>query len=117
MVLIVILKGPNHNPLKTFEIPQEHRLLLTGTPLQNNVEELFSLLSFLEPKQFVSSEAFMMEFGKLETDTQVEKLKSVRSDLLISFTRLPFRYRRATGDLSDHERMRGFLVWSVVSRA
>jgi len=51
--------------------------LLTGTPLQNNVEELYSLLSFLEPKQFASSEAFMSEFGKLESEAQVDKLKAV----------------------------------------
>ena len=51
--------------------------MLTGTPLQNNVEELYSLLSFLEPKQFASSEAFMAEFGKLETEAQVDKLKAV----------------------------------------
>ena len=30
----------------------EHRLLLTGTPLQNNLEELFNLLNFLSPETF-----------------------------------------------------------------
>lgn len=55
-------------------------MLLTGTPLQNNVDELFSLLSFLEPRQFSSSEAFMAEFGKLETEGQVDKLKAVSKD-------------------------------------
>ena len=58
-------------------VSQEHRVLLTGTPLQNNVEELYSLLSFLEPKQFTSSDAFMADFGKLESEAQVDKLKAV----------------------------------------
>jgi len=58
-------------------------VLLTGTPLQNNVEELYSLLSFLEPKQFASSEAFMADFGKLESETQVDKLKAVSFELLM----------------------------------
>ena len=31
-----------------------HRLLVTGTPLQNNMKELFSLLSFLMPDKFQS---------------------------------------------------------------
>jgi SNF2 family DNA or RNA helicase len=52
-------------------------VLLSGTPLQNNVEELFSLLNFLEPSQFSSSDAFLAEFGKLETEEQVDKLKAV----------------------------------------
>ena len=51
--------------------------MLSGTPLQNNVEELFSLLNFLEPSQFHSSEAFLAEFGTLKTEEQVDKLKAV----------------------------------------
>lgn len=30
----------------------QHKLLLTGTPLQNNLEELFHLLNFLTPERF-----------------------------------------------------------------
>jgi len=36
----------------------QHRLLLTGTPLQNNLTELWALLNFLMPKLFDSSEEF-----------------------------------------------------------
>ncbi len=30
----------------------KYKLLLTGTPLQNNLEELFHLLNFLNPQEF-----------------------------------------------------------------
>ena len=62
---------------------QEHRVLLTGTPLQNNVEELFSLLNFLEPEQFNSSQAFLTEFGNLKTDEQVDKLKALLKPMML----------------------------------
>ena len=63
---------------------QEHKVLLTGTPLQNNVEELFNLLNFLEPRQFGSTEAFMQDFGDLKNETQVNKLKAVSITLTVT---------------------------------
>ena len=62
--------------LKTLDL--EHRVLLTGTPLQNSVEELFSLLNFLEPSTFPSHLAFLQQFGDLKSEEQVEELKTVR---------------------------------------
>ncbi|KAI5070128.1 hypothetical protein GOP47_0014471 [Adiantum capillus-veneris] len=41
-----------------------HRLLLTGTPLQNKLEELWALLNFLLPSIFNSSEDFAQWFNK-----------------------------------------------------
>jgi SNF2 family DNA or RNA helicase len=38
-------------------------LLLTGTPLQNNLHELWSLLNFLLPEIFSSSEIFDIWFN------------------------------------------------------
>jgi SWI/SNF-related matrix-associated actin-dependent regulator of chromatin subfamily A member 5 len=35
-----------------------HRILLTGTPLQNNLKELWALLNFLMPKLFDSAQEF-----------------------------------------------------------
>lgn len=61
----------------------EHRVLLTGTPLQNNVEELFSLLNFLEPTQFSSTDQFLQEFGDLKTEAQVDKLKLILKPMML----------------------------------
>ncbi|XP_055078132.1 chromodomain-helicase-DNA-binding protein 6 isoform X2 [Periophthalmus magnuspinnatus] len=61
----------------------EHKVLLTGTPLQNSVEELFSLLNFLEPLQFPSESAFLEEFGDLKTEEQVKKLQAILKPMML----------------------------------
>ncbi|XP_013200500.2 chromodomain-helicase-DNA-binding protein 7 isoform X1 [Amyelois transitella] len=61
----------------------EHRVLLSGTPLQNNVNELFSLLNFLEPSQFSSSDAFLNEFGQLKTESEVIKLQALLKPMML----------------------------------
>ena len=42
----------------------QHRLILTGTPLQNSLRELWSLLNFLLPTIFNSSDNFEDWFNK-----------------------------------------------------
>uniref|UniRef100_A0A0C9QNG6 Chd7_2 protein n=1 Tax=Fopius arisanus TaxID=64838 RepID=A0A0C9QNG6_9HYME len=61
----------------------EHRVLLSGTPLQNNVNELFSLLNFLEPNQFASNEAFLKEFGNLSSEGEVNKLQLLLKPMML----------------------------------
>jgi len=41
----------------------QHRILLTGTPLQNSLHELWALLNFLLPKIFSSAESFEAWFS------------------------------------------------------
>lgn len=48
-----------------------YTMLLSGTPLQNNIGELWALLHFIEPVKFCSKEAFEQEFGELKTEKQV----------------------------------------------
>lgn len=62
---------------------QDHRVLLTGTPLQNNVEELFGLLNFLEPDRFNCSSTFVAEYGDLKTEEQVESLKALLKPMML----------------------------------
>jgi ATP-dependent helicase STH1/SNF2 len=47
-----------------------HRVLLTGTPLQNNLSELWALLNFLLPKIFSSCDEFKKWFDKPITKMQ-----------------------------------------------
>ncbi|XP_052564493.1 uncharacterized protein LOC120426896 isoform X3 [Culex pipiens pallens] len=61
----------------------EHRVLLSGTPLQNNVNELFSLLNFLEPSQFSCNEEFLREFGSLKTESEVLKLQALLKPMML----------------------------------
>ena len=61
----------------------ECRLLLSGTPLQNNIQELYSLLSFLEPDQFRSQSEFLKEFGDMHNEEQVKKLQALLKPLML----------------------------------
>jgi superfamily II DNA or RNA helicase len=61
--------------LNTFSF--EHRVLLTGTPLQNNLGEMYNLLNFLQPDKFPSLSAFEEKFNDLTTAEKVEELKKL----------------------------------------
>jgi chromodomain-helicase-DNA-binding protein 7 len=61
----------------------EARLLLSGTPLQNNISELFSLLSFLEPAQFTNIDEFNKDFGDMQNEEQVSKLQVLLKPLML----------------------------------
>jgi len=51
------------------------RVLLTGTPLQNNLGELFNILSFLDPNLFADSEALSQKFENMAEEW--EKVKEL----------------------------------------
>ena len=65
--LTTILQGSLH---------YEHALLLTGTPLQNNLTELWSLLHIIAPKVFPKLAPFLEEYGTLTEMGQITELHS-----------------------------------------
>ncbi|OQE96394.1 hypothetical protein PENNAL_c0001G02481 [Penicillium nalgiovense] len=69
-----------------------NRLLITGTPLQNNLHELWALLNFLLPDVFGDSEAFDQWFSNQESDQDavVQQLHRVLR---------PFLLRRVKSDV------------------
>lgn len=50
------------------------RTLLTGTPLQNNLQELWMLLHFLDASKFENLEEFQKDFSDLSHGDQVSAL-------------------------------------------
>jgi len=68
------------------EIKTANRLLLTGTPLQNNLHELWALLNFLLPDVFTSSDDFDEWFNTntcLGDDSLVARLHGVLKPFLL----------------------------------
>uniref|UniRef100_A0A8C6YCJ9 Chromodomain helicase DNA binding protein 1 like n=1 Tax=Naja naja TaxID=35670 RepID=A0A8C6YCJ9_NAJNA len=61
-------------------------LLLTGTPIQNNLQELYSMLAFIEPVIFPKelADEFVCYYHKIEKDTEtVKELHSLLQPLLL----------------------------------
>uniref|UniRef100_A0A8D3AGX9 DNA helicase n=1 Tax=Scophthalmus maximus TaxID=52904 RepID=A0A8D3AGX9_SCOMX len=86
-----------NNQSKFFRIlnnyPLQHKLLLTGTPLQNNLEELFHLLNFLTPMRFNNLEGFLEEFADIAKEDQIKKLHDMLG---------PHMLRRLKADVFKH---------------
>ncbi|CAL0323181.1 unnamed protein product [Lupinus luteus] len=60
-----------------------HRVLLTGTPLQNNLDELFMLMHFLDAGKFGSLEEFQEEFRDINQEEQVLRLHKMLAPHLL----------------------------------
>ncbi|XP_054714186.1 chromodomain-helicase-DNA-binding protein 1-like [Uloborus diversus] len=72
-----------------FEFDTNHRLLITGTPLQNSLRELWALLHFIMPHKFQSWE----EFEEEHKDTADKGYPKLHKQLV------PFLLRRVKKDV------------------
>ncbi|OLL25958.1 putative helicase mot1 [Neolecta irregularis DAH-3] len=89
-------------------LPAEHRLILSGTPIQNNVLELWSLFDFLMPGFLGSEKVFQERFAKPIAASRDSKSSSKEQEAgalaleALHKQVLPFLLRRLKEDvLSD----------------
>ena len=84
----------------TSEIQKQFILLLTATPVQNNLEELFNLVTLLEPGLFSTKRDFSQRFiskGDKLTPKNVDELHTLLSEVMV-------RNRRSTVGLQFTQR-------------
>lgn len=65
------------------QLSTKYRLLITGTPLQNNLHELWALLNFLMPTVFVSADVFDSYFKTSVQTDLVKRLHTVLKCMMI----------------------------------
>ncbi|KAI8566099.1 hypothetical protein RHMOL_Rhmol02G0013200 [Rhododendron molle] len=88
------IKNENSLLSKTMRLfKTNYRLLITGTPLQNNLHELWSLLNFLLPEIFSSAETFDEWFQISGENDQQEVVQQLHKVLR------PFLLRRLKSDV------------------
>ncbi|KAL5210676.1 hypothetical protein ABZP36_006299 [Zizania latifolia] len=87
-------------------IPMDNKLLLTGTPLQNNLAELWSLLNFILPDIFSSHQEFESWFdfsvrGGVEEQEESEESRRVHVVSKLHAILRPFLLRRMKEDVEQ----------------
>ena len=75
----------------TLQHGYQSRVLMSGTPLQNDLTELWTLLNFIEPFKFPDIDNFLHHFGNMKSKEQVENLQNKIS---------PFMLRRVKEDVA-----------------
>lgn len=76
-------------------VQAEHRLILSGTPIENSLDELWSLFDFLMPGFLSTYERFMEKYIRVSGEEQHKNLEYLRKKVS------PFILRRMKSDVLD----------------
>ena len=104
------------------QYPSESRLILTGTPLQNNLTELWSLLNFLLPEAFSDLEHFesMFDFSDVQgKDGHKDFISKERQQNTVASLHAilkPFLLRRVKNDVETNlPKKREYILYAPLS--
>ncbi|RYP60887.1 hypothetical protein DL769_007941 [Monosporascus sp. CRB-8-3] len=99
------------------------RLLITGTPLQNNLKELWSLLHFLMPETFLDWEAFEVwfDFSSLQDEEGTEQFIEDKEsqDLVAKIHKVlqPLLLRRIKADVANYlPKKREYVLYAPMTK-
>ena len=62
------------NNLRDVDSDFESTLLLTGTPIQNNMQEMWTLLNIVDPDSFDDVDEFLDRYGDIKSKDRVDEL-------------------------------------------
>lgn len=100
------LKGENSKITQTIRSYDANwKLLMTGTPIQNNMKELYTLLNLLHPEEHSSWEDFKEKFCTQEGKLAPEKVPSLHETLK------PILLRRMKEDVETIPCKEEVVVW------
>lgn len=89
------------------QIRTPHRIILSGSPIQNNLRELWSLFDFVFPGRLGTLPVFMTEFalpmtrGSYTNATNLEVQTAYKCACVLRDTISPYLLRRAKSDVQD----------------
>ncbi|TRY63996.1 hypothetical protein TCAL_00795 [Tigriopus californicus] len=92
--------------VKTF--PTSHRIILSGSPLQNNLKELWSLFDFIYPGKLGTLPVFMQQFsvpitqGGYSNASRVQVATAYKCATVLRDTINPYLLRRMKSDVKQH---------------
>jgi SNF2 family DNA or RNA helicase len=86
------IKNPTSKATQAvFRLKSQHRLVLTGTPIQNSLSDIWSQFNFLNPEILGTHTNFMKQFAiplaKNHTDPAAEKLKNLINPFILRRTK------------------------------
>lgn len=76
-------------------VKAQHRMILSGTPIENSLDELWSLFDYLMPGFLGSYERFVEKYVRLSGEEQTKNLQYLRKKVA------PFILRRMKADVLD----------------